>query len=168
TVVRYRSLLFSFGAFGISLMSLICNNTPVGPDNTAPYRSAADRPAEGRNDDATERGMIEAVVRGGTEDERVLAFREGMQAEIDAGIFRALRELDGFADQRLIGAVVDLERWKAGQISVEHIDPGIVPGHTCAAEPRLAKPFQHRPGEKRVGLGVAVQRLVLHLYVIPG
>src|SRR5882724_2261576 len=31
-------------------------------------RSAADRPAEGRNDDATERGMIEAVVSGGTGD----------------------------------------------------------------------------------------------------
>src|SRR2546425_6085104 len=104
----------------------------------------------------------------GTEDERVLAFREGMQADIDASIFRALRELDGFADQRLIVAVVDLERWKAGQISVEHIDPGIVPGHTCPAEPRLAKHFQHRPGEKRVGLGVAFQRLVLYLYVIPG
>jgi hypothetical protein len=30
-------LFFSFGAFGISLMSLICNNSPVGPDNTAPF-----------------------------------------------------------------------------------------------------------------------------------
>src|SRR5215831_13640842 len=31
-------------------------------------RSAAERPAEGRNDDATERGMIEAVMRSGTGD----------------------------------------------------------------------------------------------------
>src|SRR2546426_4338170 len=37
TVVRYRSLFFSFGAFGISVMSLICNNTPIGPENTAPF-----------------------------------------------------------------------------------------------------------------------------------
>jgi hypothetical protein len=28
----------------------------------------ADHPAEGRNDEATERGMIEAVVSGGTGD----------------------------------------------------------------------------------------------------
>jgi hypothetical protein len=31
--VLYWSLFFSFGTFGIRLMSLICNNTPVGPDN---------------------------------------------------------------------------------------------------------------------------------------
>src|SRR6266852_4570985 len=52
--------------FGISLMSLICNNTPVGPREHCTLGSAADRPAEGRNDDATERGMIEAVVSGST------------------------------------------------------------------------------------------------------
>src|SRR6266436_10217820 len=52
--------------FGISLMSLICNNTPVGPESTAPLgvrltarrRVGMTMPPNG--------GMIEAVVSGST------------------------------------------------------------------------------------------------------
>jgi hypothetical protein len=91
-----------------------------------------------------------------------------MQADIDAGVFRSLRELDGFADQQFVGAVVHHDRGKAGQISVEQIDPGIIHGHARPADPRLSKYFQQPPGEERVGFGLAFQRLVLHLHVTPG
>jgi hypothetical protein len=36
-----------------------------------------------------------------------------MQADIDAGGFRSLRELNRFAGQHLMGAVVDHDRGKA-------------------------------------------------------
>jgi hypothetical protein len=62
-------------------------------------------------------------------DEVVLAFGEGMQADVDAGVFRSLCELDGFPRQHLMGAVVDHNRRKADQISVKHVDPRIIPGH---------------------------------------
>jgi hypothetical protein len=42
-----------------------------------------------------------------------------METDIDAGVFRSLRELDGFTGQHLMAAVVDFDRWKGGQISVE-------------------------------------------------
>src|SRR5262249_21339371 len=54
-----------------------------------------------------------------------------------------------------------------GQVSVKHIDAGIVRRHAGAAEPRLSKGFQPRPGEELVGLGLAFQCLVLQLHVVP-
>src|SRR5882762_149998 len=72
-----------------------------------------------------------------------------------------------FAGRHLMFAVEDHDRWQAGQIGVEHIDPGIIPRHTCSADPRLSKPFHRLPGEKHVGCGVAFPRLVRHLRVVP-
>jgi hypothetical protein len=63
----------------------------------------------------------------------VLAFGEGMQADVDPGVLRSLCELYGFARQDLMGAAVDHNRRKAGRISVKHVDPRIVPGHGRAA-----------------------------------
>jgi hypothetical protein len=42
-----------------------------------------------------------------TEYEVVVTFGSGAQADIDVGVFRSLREIDGFAGQHLMGAVVD-------------------------------------------------------------
>ena len=78
-------------------------------------------------------------------DEVVLAFGEGMQADVDAGVFRSLWELDGFPRQHLMGAVVDHNRRKADQISVKHVDPGIIPGHARAADPQLPEHFYCLP-----------------------
>ena len=65
-----------------------------------------------------------------------------MQGNIYASIFCPIRELDRFADKEFVIAVIYLDWRKPGQIGVEQIDAGIVPRHTSAAEPRLAKPFQ--------------------------
>jgi len=51
-------------------------------------------------------------------DERVLAFRDGIQADIDACIFRSLHELDDLADQYFTCAVEDHGRREASQIGV--------------------------------------------------
>jgi len=75
----------------------------------------------------------------GAPNEVVLAFRERTQADVDVGVLRSLCELDGFARQDLMGAVVDHNRRKAGQISVEHVASRIIPGHARAADPQLAK-----------------------------
>ena len=88
----------------------------------------------------------------------MLALRNGTQANIYASIFCPIRELDRFADKHLMIAVIYLDWRKPGQIGVEQIDPGIVPSHPCAAEPRLAKPFQHGPREKLVVPGIAFYR----------
>src|SRR6266849_4467133 len=104
----------------------------------------------------------------GAPDEVVLAFGQRMEADVDAGVFRSLCELDGFARQDLMSAVVDHDWRKAGQISVKHVDPGIVPGHVRVADPQLPKRFQGCSRNKRVGLGVAVQCRVLLLHVVPG
>src|SRR5258708_33189689 len=101
-------------------------------------------------------------------DERVLAFRYGMQADLDAGVFRSLRERDGLAAQPFSLAVVDHGRRETGQIVVEHVYPGIVPPHTGAADPRLAEEFQRRPVEELVGAGVGFQGHIFHLHVEPG
>src|SRR5215831_3503679 len=61
-----------------------------------PLRRAADRPAEGRNDEATERGMIEAVVSGGTGD---------LVADHIHGGVQTLEESLRVARQDLLGTV---------------------------------------------------------------
>src|SRR5262245_12900191 len=61
-----------------------------------PLRRAADHPAEGRNDEATERGVIEAVVSGGTGD-RV--------ADHIRGVVQTLEESLRVARQDLLGTV---------------------------------------------------------------
>ena len=93
-----------------------------------------------------------------TEDEVMLTFRQGMQADVEAEAFRARPELDGLAGEQLVGALIDHHRRKAGQISVERIDPRIIHGHACAADPGLSKYFQQRPGKKRVAWTVPKPR----------
>src|SRR5258708_30517201 len=44
-------------------------------------------------------GLVYLRHTAGAMDERVLAFRDGMQADIDAGVFRSLRERAGLAQQ---------------------------------------------------------------------
>ena len=56
----------------------------------------ADHPAEGRNDEATERGMIEAVVSGGTGD---------LVADHIHGVVQTLEESVPVAIQDLLGTV---------------------------------------------------------------
>jgi hypothetical protein len=43
-------------------------------------------------------GLVRLRHMASAHDERVLAFRDGMQADIDACIFRSLHELDDLAD----------------------------------------------------------------------
>ena len=43
-------------------------------------------------------GLVGLGHTASAHDERVLAFREGMQADIDAYMFRSLHELDDLAD----------------------------------------------------------------------
>src|SRR5262249_2746725 len=72
-------------------------------------RSAADHPAEGRNDDATERGMIEAVVRGGTGDHVadhihgvVHALEESLRVEIQDLLGTVGRDAWGVLDEEAV------------------------------------------------------------------
>src|SRR5262249_40985909 len=59
-----------------------------------PLRRTADRPAEGRNDEATERGMIEAVVSGGTGD-RVADHIHGVVQTLEESLRVAIQDLLG-------------------------------------------------------------------------
>src|SRR5262249_44877743 len=45
-------------------------------------------------------------------------------------------------------AVVHLDGGQAGEICIKQIDPRIIPGSVCTAQPSLAKPFQNWPRQK--------------------
>src|SRR5260370_19194517 len=84
-------------------------------------------------------GLVYLRHTAGAMAERVLAFRDGMQADLDAGVSRSLRERDALTDQQFSLAVVDHGRPEPGQIRLQHVDPGIAPPHTGSRPPRLAE-----------------------------